>query len=236
MNDRPNILLVHGAWADGSSWSGVIERLQAGGFQVRAPQFPLSSLADDVARLRQVLEFQDEPTIVVGHSYGGQIMTALGAEAPNVVGLVYVAAFGLDEGESLGELLSQGPASPALAHLFTDARGFGWLPEDDFVHHFAADIGPAQARVLYAVQQPLATSALGDVMGYPAWKSLPSWYLVAQNDEALPPDAERRFAARMGANTVEIPSSHVPMYSHPDEVADLIEKAADAVAVPAATR
>ena len=236
MNDRPNILLVHGAWADGSSWSGVIERLQAEGFQVRAPQFPLSSLADDVARLRQVLEFQDEPTIVVGHSYGGQIMTALGAEAPNVVGLVYVAAFGLDEGESLGELLSQGPASPALAHLFTDARGFGWLPEDDFVHHFAADIGPAQARVLYAVQQPLATSALGDVMGYPAWKSLPSWYLVAQNDEALPPDAERRFAARMGANTVEIPSSHVPMYSHPDEVADLIEKAADAVAVPAATR
>ena len=236
MNDRPNILLVHGARADGSSWSGVIERLQAGGFQVRAPQFPLSSLADDVARLRQVLEFQDEPTIVVGHSYGGQIMTALGAEAPNVVGLVYVAAFGLDEGESLGELLSQGPASPALAHLFTDARGFGWLPEDDFVHHFAADIGPAQARVLYAVQQPLATSALGDVMGYPAWKSLPSWYLVAQNDEALPPDAERRFAARMGANTVEIPSSHVPMYSHPDEVADLIEKAADAVAVPAATR
>jgi pimeloyl-ACP methyl ester carboxylesterase len=236
MNDRPNIILVHGAWADGSSWSGVIERLQAEGFQVRAPQFPLNSLAEDVARLRQVLEFQDGPTIVVGHSYGGQIMTALGAEAPNVVGLVYIAAFGLDEGESLGELLSQGPASPALAHLFTDARGFGWLPEDDFVHHFAGDIGPAKARVLYAVQQPLATAAFGDVMGSPAWKSLPSWYLVAQNDEALPPDAERLFAARMGASTVEIPSSHVPMYSHPDEVADLIEKAANAVAIPAAAR
>jgi pimeloyl-ACP methyl ester carboxylesterase len=236
MNDRPNIILVHGAWADGSSWSGVIERLQAEGFQVRAPQFPLNSLADDVARLRQVLEFQDGPTIVVGHSYGGQIMTALGAEAPNVVGLVYIAAFGLDEGESLGELLSQGPVSPALAHLFTDARGFGWLPEDDFVHHFAGDIGPAKARVLYAVQQPLATAAFGDVMGSPAWKSLPSWYLVAQNDEALPPDAERLFAARMGASTVEIPSSHVPMYSHPDEVADLIEKAANAVAIPAAAR
>ncbi len=236
MNDRPNILLVHGAWADGSSWSGVIERLQAEGFQVRAPQFPLSSLADDVARLRQVLEFQDGPTIVVGHSYGGQIMTALGADAPNVVGLGYVAAFGLDEGESLGELLSQGPVSPALAHLFTDARGFGWLPEDDFVHHFAADVDPAKARVLYAVQQPLATSALGDVMGYPAWKSLPSWYLVAQNDEALPPEVERQFAARMGASTVEIPSSHLAMVSHPNEVADLIEKAANAVGVPAATR
>ena len=236
MNDRPNILLVHGAWADGSCWSGVIERLQAQGFQVRAPQFPLNSLADDVARLRQVLEFQGGPTIVVGHSYGGQIMTALGAEAPNVVGLVYIAAFGLDEGESLGELLSQGPVSPALAHMFTDARGFGWLPEDDFVHHFAADIGPAKARVLYAVQQPLATSALSDVMGYPAWKSLPSGYLVAQNDEALPPDAERQFAARMGATTVEIPSSHLAMVSHPGEVADLIENAAYAVAVPAAAR
>src|SRR6201986_3793079 len=114
MNARPNILLVHGAWADGSSWSGVIERLQADGFQVRAPQFPLSSLADDVARLRQVLEFGDGPTLVVGHSYGGQVMTALGAEAANVVGLVYIAAFGLDEGESLGALLAQGPPSPAL--------------------------------------------------------------------------------------------------------------------------
>ena len=142
MNGRPNIVLVHGAWADGSCWSGVIERLQADGFQVRAPQFPLSSLADDVARLRQVLEFQDGPTIVVGHSYGGQIMTALGTDAPNVVGLVYIAAFGLDEGESLGALLSQGPVTPALAHLFTDSRGFGWLSEDDFVNHFAADVDP----------------------------------------------------------------------------------------------
>ena len=163
-------------------------------------------------------------------------MTALGADAPNVVGLVYIAAFGLDEGESLGALLSQGPVAPALAHMFTDARGFGWLSEDDFVNHFAADVDPAQARVFYAVQQPLAVSAFGDVMGFPAWKSLPTWYLVAQNDEALPPDAERQFAARMGATTVEIPSSHVPMVSHPNEVADLIEKAADAVGVPAATR
>jgi pimeloyl-ACP methyl ester carboxylesterase len=233
---RPNVVLVHGAWAEGSCWNDVIERLQADGFHVRAPQFPLSSLADDVARLRQVLEFQDGPTLVVGHSYGGQIMTALGADAPNVVGLVYVAAFGLDEGETLGELLSQGPAAPALAHLFTDARGFGWLPEDDFVKHFAGDVGQTQARVLYALQQPLATAAFGDVMGVPAWKSLPSWYLVAQNDEALPPDAERQFAARMGATTVELPSSHVPMISHPNEVADLIEKAAEAVGVPAATR
>jgi len=233
MNGRPNIVLVHGAWADGSCWSGVIERLQAEGFQVRAPQFPLTSLADDVARLQQVLAFQDGPTIVVGHSYGGQIMTALGADAPNVVGLVYIAAFGLDEGESLGALLSQGPVTPALAHLFTDARGFGWLSEDGFVDHFAGDLESTQARVLYAVQQPLASSAFTDVMGVPAWKSLPSWYLVAENDEAIPPDAERQFAARMGATTAEVPASHVAMVSHPAEVAELVEKAAEAVGAAA---
>jgi pimeloyl-ACP methyl ester carboxylesterase len=229
MNSRPNIVLVHGAWADGSSWSGVVEQLQADGFEVRAPQFPLNSLAEDVARLRQVLDFQGGPTIVVGHSYGGQIITALGADAPNVVGLVYIAAFALDEGESLGALLAQGPVTPALAHLFTDSRGFGWLSEDDFVDHFAADVERTRARVLYAVQQPLASSAFTDVMGVPAWKSLPSWYLVAENDEALPPDAERQFAARMGATSVEIPSSHVAMLSHPTEVAELVEKAAEAV-------
>jgi pimeloyl-ACP methyl ester carboxylesterase len=233
---RPNVVLVHGAGVDGSCWGGVIERLQADGFNVRAPQFPLSSLADDVARLRQVLEIQDGPTLVVGHSYGGQIMTALGADTPNVVGLVYIAAFGLDEGETLGALLSQGPVMPALAHLFTDGHGFNWLSKDDFVNHFAADVDPTRARVLYAVQQPLTGSAVGEVMGSPAWKSLPSWYLVAQNDEALPPDAERRFAARMGAATVEVPSSHLPMVSHPTEVADLIEEAANAVVVAAATR
>jgi pimeloyl-ACP methyl ester carboxylesterase len=229
VSDRPNIVLVHGAWADGCCWSGVIERLQTRGFHVRAPQFPLTSLADDVARLRQVLEFQDGPTIVAGHSYGGQIITALGDEAPNVVGLVYVAAFGLDEGESLRELLSAGPPMPALAHLFTDARDFCWLSEDDFVDHFAADVDPVWARVMYAVQQPLASSAFEDVMGEPAWKSLPSWYLVAQNDEAIPPAAERRFAERMGATTVEIPSSHVAMVSYPAEVAQLIEQAASSV-------
>ena len=229
MNARPNIVLVHGAWADGSSWSGVIERLQADGYRVTAPQFPLTALADDVARLREVLAVQGGPTVVAGHSYGGQIMTALGTDAPNVAGLVYIAAFGLDEGESLGALLSQGPVTPALAHLFTDTHGFGWLSEDDFVHHFAADVDPVQAKVMYAVQQALAGSAFTDVMGVPAWKTLPSWYLVAADDQALPPAAERQFAARMGATTVEIPSSHVAMVSHPGEVAQLIETAAEAV-------
>src|SRR5712664_3363806 len=116
MSNRPNIILVHGAWADGSSWSAVIEQLQARGYKVTAPQFPLTSLADDVARLRQVLALQAGPTILVGHSYGGQIITALGNDAPAIGGLVYIAAFALDEGESLGALLSQGPVPPALVH------------------------------------------------------------------------------------------------------------------------
>jgi pimeloyl-ACP methyl ester carboxylesterase len=230
MSARPNIVLVHGAWADGSCWSAVIQRLQAAGYHVTAPQFPLTALEANVARLREVLNRQPGPTIVAGHSYGGQIITALGSDAPNAVGLVYVAAFGLDEGESIGALLQQGPPTAALANLDIDAQGFAWLPEGDFVGHFAADVDPVQARVMWAVQQPLSASALGDVMGAPAWKSLPSWYLVAQNDEAIPPDAERLFAQRMGATTVEVPSSHVAMVSHPEDVVALIETAAGALA------
>jgi pimeloyl-ACP methyl ester carboxylesterase len=228
MSESPNIVLVHGAWADGSSWSAVVERLQAEGYSVVAPQFPETSLADDVARLRQVLNRQSGPTIVVGHSYGGQIMTALGTNAPNVVGLVYIAAFGLDEGESLGAQLGGGPPTSALAHLIVDEQGFAWIPEEDFVAHFAADVDPAKARVMYAVQQCLAMSTFDDVMGVPAWKSHPTWYLVATEDQAIPPDAERMFAKRMGASTVEVASSHVAMVSHPDEVARLIQAAAQA--------
>jgi pimeloyl-ACP methyl ester carboxylesterase len=229
MNARPNILLVHGAWADGSSWSAVIERLQADGYHVTAPQFPESSLAADVGRLRQVLARQDGPTLVVGHSYGGQIITALGTDTPNVVGLVYIAGFGLDEGESIGALLGQAPPSPALAHLDIDQQGFAWLPEDDFVNHFAADVDPVKAKVMYAVQQPLHSSTLQDVMGVPAWKSLPSWFLVADGDQAIPPDAQRQFAARMGATTIEVPTNHVAMVSHPDEVLNFITTAVEAV-------
>src|ERR1700742_238542 len=220
MTVQPNIVLVHGAWADGSCWSAVIERLQAAGYTVTAPQFPETSLADDVARLRHVLSLQDGPTVVAGHSYGGQIMTALGDDAATRVGLVYIAAFGLDEGESIGALLQQGPPTPALAHLNIDDQGLAWVPEDDFVNHFAADVDPVKARVMYAVQQPLHASALTDVMGVPAWKSLPSWFLVADGDQAIPPDAERQFAARMGADTVEVASNHVAMVSHPDEAVE----------------
>jgi pimeloyl-ACP methyl ester carboxylesterase len=232
MNAKPNIVLVHGSWADGSCWSAVIERLQAGGYHVTAPQFPLRALAGDVARLREVLARQHGLTIVAGHSYGGQIMTALGTDALNVAGLVYIAAFGLDEGESLGALLPS-PPTPALAHVDVDEQGFAWIPEEDFVHHFASGVDPVKAKVLFAVQQPGAMAAFGEVMGVPAWKSLPSWYLVATGDQAVPPDAERQMARRMGAATAEVASGHLPMVSHPADVVNLIETAAQAV--PAAT-
>src|SRR5256885_676970 len=236
MSTRPNIILVRGAWADGSSWSAVIEDLQAKGFKVTASQFPLTSLADDVARLRQVLALQEGRTILVGHSYGGQIITALGTDAPNVAGLVYIAAFGLDKGESLGALLSQGPTPPALAHQLVDKRGFVWLAEEDFVNYFAADVDSIKAKVLYAVQQPLAATAFSDVMGAPAWKTLPSWYLIATDDQALPPAAQRLFAKRMGATVVEIPSSHVAMVSHPRDVVRLTETAPEAISATIVSR
>src|SRR5215467_2840556 len=229
MNASLNIVLVHGAWANGSSWSAVIEHLQADGHTVTVPQFALTSLPDDVERLRYVLRLQSGPTLVAGHSYGGQIITALGADAPNAIGLVYIAAFGLDEGESIGALLQNAPPTPALAHLDIDSEGFAWLPEDDFVNHFAADVDPVKAKVMFAVQQPLHSSALADVMGVPAWKSLPSWYLVADGDQAIPPEAERQFAGRMGATTVEVASNHVAMVSHPEDVLHLIKAAVGAV-------
>ncbi len=219
MTARPNVVLVHGAWADGSCWRGVIEGLQSQGYRVTAPQFPLTSLADDVARLRQVLARQTGPTILVGHSYGGQI-----------VGLVYVAAFALDEGESLGALLAQGPVAPALVHQSVDDRGFVWLAEDDFTNHFAADVDPVTSKVMFAVQQPLASNTFSDAMGVPAWRSLPSWYLIATEDQAIPPPAQQMFAQRMGATTIEVPSSHVAMVSHPKDVIRLTGMAIDAVA------
>jgi pimeloyl-ACP methyl ester carboxylesterase len=176
-----------------------------------------------------MLAVQNRPTVIAGHSYGGQVMTALGTDAPNVVGIVYIAAFGLDEGESLNGLLAQGPPAPALAHQFVDEQGFVWLTQDDFVN--AGVVEPVKAKVLYAVQQPLAATAFDDVMTVPAWKLVPSWYLVTQDDQALPPDAQRMFANRMRATTVEIPSGHVAMVSHPAEVVKLIEMAAEAAAV-----
>jgi len=187
-------------------------------------------VADDVARLRQVLARQTGATIIVGHSYGGEIMTALGTDAPGVVGLVYVAAFALDEGESLGALLAQGPVPPALVHQSVDDRGFVWLAEDAFTSHFVADVDPITSKVMFAVQQPLASNIFSDAMGVPAWRSVPSWYLIATEDQAIPPPVQQMFAQRMGATTIEVPSSHLAMVSHPNDVIRLTEMAGDALA------
>jgi pimeloyl-ACP methyl ester carboxylesterase len=231
MQSLPNIVLVHGAWADGSCWSSVIEQLQRDGYSVMAPQFPLTTLDDNVARLRQVLADQPGPTLVAAHSYGCQIITALGTDAPNVIGLVYIAGFGLDEGEAIQDLISQASPTPATAHLHVDAKGFAWLTQEDFVNHFAPDVDRVRANVMYAVQQPIPLSAYGEKMGTPAWKTLPTWFMVAQEDQVIPPDGERAFAKRMGAITEEVKSSHVIMVSHPDRVISTIEKAAQTVPV-----
>jgi pimeloyl-ACP methyl ester carboxylesterase len=222
------VVLVHGAWADGSGWGAVIRRLQAAGHEVVAVQLPNTSLADNVAKLRHVISLTSDPMVIAAHSYGCQVMTALGPDLPNVQALVYVAGFGLDEGESIGALLGQGPPTPAIAAFSVDDQGFAWLPEPAFLKHFAPDVDPDEARVLCAAQQPLHISTLDDVMGPPAWKSQPTWFAVAQHDEVIPPDAERLFARRMGAATIELDSSHVAMISHPDEVTALIQSAIDA--------
>ena len=223
---KPNIVLVHGAWADGSCWAGSSGASRPKGYTVTAPQFPETSTEADVARLRQVLARQDGPTVVAGHSYGGQIITALGTDAPNVVGPRLRRRLRRSPRASRWASCSEsGPPSPALANLEVDELGFAWLPEDDFVGHFAADVDPAEARVLHAVQQPISLSTFEYTMGVPAWSTLPTWYAVAKNDEAIPPDAERLFAARMGATTIEVDSSHLAMVTHVDEIVDLIEQA-----------
>ena len=175
MSVRPNIVLVHGAWADGSSWSAVIERLQADGYNVTAPQFPESSLAADVARLRQVLARQDGPTIVAGHSYGGQIITALGTDAPNVVGLVYIAAFGLDEGESIGGLLAQGPPDPGPGAPGHRRAGLRLAARGRLREPLRGRRRPGQGagHVCRAAAAGLRPPSQ-EVMGVPAWKSQPS--------------------------------------------------------------
>jgi pimeloyl-ACP methyl ester carboxylesterase len=219
-----NVVLVHGAWADGSCWSGVIPMLQEAGCNVTAVQLPLTSLEDDVATTNRVLNMQKGPTILVAHSYGGVVVTMAGNSNPNVKGLVYISAFAPDKGETTKGLTSAEP-QPAGAEAFRpDDYGFVWLDRDGFVKFFASDVERKQARILASVQKPVAASNFlsEEPLGEPAWKSLPSWYLVAEQDQIIPPDAQRLMAQRMGANISSIAASHVAMISHPKEVAQLI--------------
>jgi pimeloyl-ACP methyl ester carboxylesterase len=227
----PNIVLVHGLWADGGSWADVIAPLQADGYNVRAVQLPLTSVEADVAVVRNVLAIQPGPTLLVAHSFGGYVISALGPDAPNVAGLVYVAAFGPDEGESPQALANAEPAPPGAAAFRPDEAGNIWLDPAGFLEFFMPDVDPARARVFEASQKPVAGATFADdePLGEPTWRTVPSWFLVTTQDQIVPPDAQRFFAQRMGATTSEVDAGHVVYVSQPQVVVDLIRTAAAAV-------
>jgi pimeloyl-ACP methyl ester carboxylesterase len=227
-----NIVLVHGAFVDGSSWNGVIDRLQKKGYHVSAVQNPLTSLADDVAATRRVLAQQDGPTVLVGHSWGGVVITEVGADDPKVVGLVYVAAVAPEVGESPMDILKRGPQMPAANSMIRDAGGFLWLDPAQYRASIAAEVPPNLIRVLSAAQQPIAAAAFGEKVDHAAWKTRPSWYIVTTNDRAVSPDLQRSMANRIGATIVEIPSSHLATVAHAGATADAIDKAARAFSKP----
>lgn len=229
MELKTNVVLVHGAWADGSSWSKVIPLLDEDAFNVTAVQLPLTSLADDIAVTRRMLESLNGPTVLVGHSYGGAVVSGAATKENGVAALVYVAAFGLDEGESLEGLSKQGPAPSGAAHIRPDANGFLWIDRAGFAQAFAADVDPTEARVMAIVQNPLSIRSFTDKAGAPAWKHIPSWYLVATNDQMIPPQAEEFMGKRMGATVHSVASSHAAMVSHPEAVVSLIVAAAEAI-------
>ena len=219
---KKNIVLVHGAWADASTWSKVITILQKQEFNVSAVQLPLTSLDDDVTVTRNLLASQKGPTVLVGYSYGGAVITNAANNAPNVTALVYIAAFGLDEGESLESLAKQGPLTTGAAQIQPDDHGSLLINTAGFPQAFAADVDPAEARVMAVTQRPFSLRSFAAKSGPPAWKYIPSWYLVSSNDQMIPPKAEEFMAKRMGATVHTVPASHASMVSHPKEVVDII--------------
>jgi pimeloyl-ACP methyl ester carboxylesterase len=221
-----DVLLVHGAFADGSSWSGVTRKLQRDGYTVRVVQLREQSLADDAALVRRAIVEIRRPVVVVGHSYGGTVISEATTGAANVVGLVYVAAFALDQGESIRGVIARYPPAPALKHLIVDDQGCARLDPADFVQHFAADVPRDEAQALEAAQHPISLSILDTPAKVPGWKTIPSFYQVSTHDEAIDPALQRFFAKRMGAHTIEIAASHVSLVSKAGAVAELIERAA----------
>jgi pimeloyl-ACP methyl ester carboxylesterase len=219
----PSVVLVHGAYADGSSWSEVIKRLQGAGITATAVQNPLLSLADDVAHTRRILAQQPGPVILVAHSFAGTVISEAGTD-PAVAALVYIAARAPDAGEDYGALARGFPAPPASAGLVY-ADGFGALTEDAFLNDFANGVDPAAARVLYAVQGRVSQTLFGDRTTVAAWRSKPAWYAVSRQDRTISPELERFMAERMGATTVEIDAGHLSLITHPEEVTELIMNA-----------
>jgi len=220
-----NVVLVHGAWADGSSWSKVIQSLQAKKVHCVAVQIPLTSLADDVAATKRAIALQDGPVVLVGHSYGGAVITEAGND-PKVVGLVYVAAFAPGDGESVASISKPYPAAPLGAELRPDSQGFLSITPKGIAEDFAQDLPKAEIQVLTATQGPTNGAAFGATVTTAAWKTKPSWFVIAGNDRAIPPELEKAEAVRMKSTAITVASSHVAMLSHPTEVAELIAKAA----------
>jgi pimeloyl-ACP methyl ester carboxylesterase len=224
---KPSIVLVHGAFADGSSWSKVIPILEKDGYYVTAVQIPLTSLPDDVAVTKRVIDAQKGPVVVVGHSYAGAVITDAAAGNANVKSLVYVAAFAPDAGEVLTEPASKFAPPPLNAALVPDAAGFLYVDRAKVHDVFCKDRPAAEARIIAATQKPVNGSVFSAKVTNAAWKTIPSWYIVATEDRAINPDLERFYAKRMGAKTTEIQSSHVPFLSHPKEVVKVIEAASE---------
>jgi pimeloyl-ACP methyl ester carboxylesterase len=220
-----NVVLVHGLYADGSSWGKVIPLLQARGLHVTAVQNPTTSFQDDVDAVRRTLALQDGPTLLVAHSYGGMVISEAGTD-PKVSGLVYIAARAPDAGEDFPALVKKFPTPPAAAGLKWEADGFGALTEQAFLKDFAGDLPADEARVYYAVQQRIGKPVTQARTTVAAWRQKPSWYAVSTQDRTIDPGLERYMAKRMGATTIELASSHVSLLSHPREIADLILAAA----------
>jgi pimeloyl-ACP methyl ester carboxylesterase len=229
MSSNANVVLVHGAWADGSSWSKVISLLQSRGFLVSAAQIPLTSLADDIAATQRLLSMQKGPTVLVGHGYGGAVITGAAKDWPDVEALVYIAAYGLEEGESLIELSKGGSRPSGAAQVRSDSNGFLWIDRAGFHEAFAADVDAHEADILAAVQKPLSLTSFADKSGTPSWRMIPSWYLVSSNDRMIPPAAQEFMARRMNATQRSVPASHASMVSRPKEVVEIIMLAAESI-------
>ncbi len=222
------VVLVHGGFVDGSGWQGVYGHLKSDGFNVAVVQHPTTSLKGDVAATNMVIDAQSEPVILVGHSYGGAVITEAGTN-PNVVALVYIAGFAPDAGESVNTLIANPPPDAPVPPILPPRDGFLLLDREKFHASFAGDVGDDQAAFMADSQVPWGVEALAGAITEPAWRSKPSWYLVTTEDRMIPPPAQREMSARAGSTVVEIAASHSVYVSQPKAVAELIEKAASEV-------
>ena len=226
MSSRPTIVLVHGAFANGGCWAKLIPLLRAKGFSVVASHCPLSSLADDVDAVRRTIKMQNGPVLLVGHSWGGAVITEAGNE-PQVRGLVYIAAAAPDSGQSFNAWWKDYPAAPGAPEIKPYGSDRFVLTLEGFRRHFAHDLATDETELLYCTQGPFAAASNNEPITHAAWRDKPSWFIMGEQDYMLTIDLERDTARRMGAKTLVLQSSHVPMISHPGEVADFIENAAN---------